>query len=162
MVVVGAKPNAGRRVRRVPAMGGLEDAVAHRVTHKDRSGKACKASFPTRALAEAYARTVRGAVIDETADQAPTVVVTRGPDGTAEAQRAASKAFFPSAAERRGSAAPRGAYVSPEVAARRASEERAEASERQAEAMGEFFAEARAMGVPMETAFADWDFVQSR
>lgn len=98
-----------------------------RVSFLDKSGKLCTASFPSRTIAEAYAKSVKKPTIEEIAGDAKPVQVQRIAEGTAEKQREASRAYYLQTA--RGEL-----YVPPAVLAERAEEYRAEA-------MAEHFAE---------------------
>lgn len=123
--------------------------MATKVTYTDRSGKKCSLTLGSRSAAEAYARTVKGAVLEDVETAAPVVEVKQCPAGTAEAQKAATNAFYaPIHAARHG------------VIVREESDP--SEAEHRAERMAEHFAESRAAGMPMDEAMRDWDFVQGR
>lgn len=117
--------------------------MATTVFYTDKSGKAVQATFPSRALAEGYARTVKGARLVDSAASAPVVEVQKCPVATAEVQKAATNAYYR-------------AVKAPPKPVR---EER-EYDESYAERRMEHFADARAAGQAMEDAFSDWDYIQ--
>lgn len=120
--------------------------MASTVKFTGKDGKAASITFPTRALANTYAKTVKGATIVDTDAAVADVQVTKCPEGTPELQREAARAYYTPGT---------GLYVPPSVA-------QARASENEAELMAEHFGAARCAGQSMADAQSDWDFVQSR
>lgn len=117
--------------------------MSFRVTFNNKDGSIGKATFSTEALANAYARSVKNPKVEPVDTAAPEVAVKVCPEGTAEAQKEASRDYY--LTTKRGER-----YVPATV-------RQAEASEREAETMMEHFNEARVVGMPMADAFADWD-----
>jgi hypothetical protein len=115
--------------------------MATKVSYTDKSGKSVSATFPSRSLAEAYARSVRNPKIEDVATHVEDVAVKVCPVGSLEAQSEASKAYY-------GQTKAGSLY----------SRSRNDSEERLSERMAEHFAEARAAGQPMAVAWADWDF----
>lgn len=109
--------------------------MAFKVSYIDKSGKPDSRTFGTLANAQFYSRIVKRATIAEVDVSAPIVEVVKVADGTVEAQRAATKAYYAPTAPR--------ATLS---------------AEQRAERKSEFFAESRAAGMSMEDAFSDWDW----
>lgn len=68
--------------------------MATKVTFVDKAGKTCSSTFPTRALAESYARTVRKPVLEDVVVEVAQVAVQACPEGTLDAQRKATKAYY--------------------------------------------------------------------
>src|SRR6185295_8669506 len=68
--------------------------MAHKAIYRDRSGKPTSTTFPTAELANTYARNIKGARVESTDAEAPPVEVQRCPEGSAEAQRAATPAYY--------------------------------------------------------------------
>jgi len=121
--------------------------MAHKVIYKDKSGKPTSTTFPTAELANAYARNIKGARVESSAADAPSVEVQRCPEGSAEAQRAATRAYYAPIEQAR-----KGVVVA----------EREERAENETELMMEHFADARAAGQSHEDAWADWDHLNRR
>lgn len=116
-----------------------------RVAFTNKQGARESRSFPSRILAESYARSVRNPTIEETIGEASEVSVKVCPVGTMEAQRAASRAFYLQTKA--------GNLYNPNAA----SEARAQQAEQEAERMAEHFNEYRVSGLSMEDAWKDWD-----
>ncbi len=124
--------------------------MATKVTFTDRkSGKPASLILGSRSAAESYAKTVKNAVLTDVETAAPVVEVKKCDPGTAEAQKAATEAFY-----------------APIVAARRGTvisiTGEALAAEQQAEQMMEHFSQARARGQSNEDAMADWNYRQGQ
>jgi dsDNA-binding SOS-regulon protein len=68
--------------------------MSFRVDYTDRAGAARSSTFGSKAQADMYAKTVKGARVSEVATAAPVVAVQACPVGTAEAQREAAKAYY--------------------------------------------------------------------
>lgn len=120
--------------------------MATTIFYTGKDGKAAQIKFPSRALAESYAKSLRGSVRYEDSDEAvPAVAVQKCPEGTAEAQKAATNTYYRSVKE------PKHGRV---VETREVRD-----VENEAERMAEHFGAARAAGQPMEDAFKDWDYV---
>jgi len=122
--------------------------MAHKVTYVDKAGQPTSATFPTAALANAYARTIKGARVESSDINAPTIEVKRCPEGTAEAQRSATRAYYAPMAQARA-----GIVVA---------EHEERSPENETELMMEHFADARAAGQSHEDACADWDYISGR
>jgi len=120
--------------------------MATKVTYTDRSGKKCSLTLGSREAAEKYAKTVKGAVLEDVATVAPNVTATVCPAGTAEAQKAATNAYYAPI-----KAARHGVVVSEGLSA-----------EQRAELEMEHFSQARLAGQSMEDAIADWNYSQGR
>ncbi len=120
--------------------------MAFRVTYTEKNGSAGSATFPSRAVAEVYARSRKNARIEETDVACSPVTVKACPVADFDMQREATRAFHTPDA---------GLYVPPAVA-------RARSEEQYAEQRAEHFADCRAAGVDMQTACEDWDFIQGR
>ena len=126
-----------------------------KATYTDsRTGKRCTTpTFGSRALAEGYVRGLKGAkdVAYEDTEAAACATVTPVDEGTAERQRAASKAFYaPIAAARRGT------VVTEE---RR---DRAEEAEHAAELDREVFGAALASGAGHAAAMDEVNYVRGQ
>lgn len=109
-----------------------------------KNGTPAKATFPTRVLAESYARNVKGARFEDVAVQVAPVQVKACPVADASLQRAASSAYYSSVKEPK-----RGTVVEPT--------EQGMCAEQRAERMAEHFMEARLMSTSSEDAWSDWD-----
>jgi hypothetical protein len=117
--------------------------MAFRVTFTQKNGTPGKATFPSEALANSYARTVKAAKVEPVEAEVAPVVVKACPVGTVDAQKAASRDFY--LTTKRGDL-----YVPAPVRA-------AQVSESEGETMMEHFNECRVMGVSSEDAWTDWD-----
>lgn len=122
--------------------------MASTVRYTDKSGETASATFPTRALAESYARTVKAARIEDDALDAAPMNVRRCPEGTAEAQHEASRAYHAMWRS-----------CSPTLMDKTFEKELAE---HEAEQMAEHFGAARCAGQAMEDAWADWDYMHGQ
>lgn len=120
-------------------------STSFRVSFTNKNGTPGSSTFGSKALAEAYARTVKNATVEPVGVAAPEVAVKACPEGTAEAQRAASRDYYLTTK--------RGERYMP-VTVRDRDAERAE---REAEAMMEHFNEARIAGMSLADAWADWE-----
>jgi hypothetical protein len=119
--------------------------MGYKVTYTDKSGNKQQITFGSETLANNYSRTVKNATVETTATEAPIVAVSRVSEGSLEAQKAATKRY----------------YLGDRASLPGASSGEYEASEQDAEAMAEHFADARASGQCMEDAHTDWDFIQN-
>lgn len=118
--------------------------MATTVFYTGKDGKASQITFPSRALAENYSKTVKSPRLEDSDAAAPTVEVKKCPEATAEVQKAATNAYFRQVKE------PKHGRVIVEF----------RDSEHEAEMMAEHFGAAQAAGQPMEDAFKDWDYVR--
>ena len=103
---------AERHVAELLAEGGGLNAL--RVTYLEKSGQPGKPVMfadADRVKAEAYARTLKKGKVEEVAADVAPARVEVGPLATAQLQREAAAAYYPTRAERAGYAPPRGAYV---------------------------------------------------
>lgn len=122
--------------------------MATKVQFTAKDGSTQTLIFGKRSVAEAYAKTVKDAVLVDSDASAPEVEVKACPAGTPEAQKASTNNYF-----RDVNAAKRGYVVEPATA---------DDAEAEFERMSEHFGAARLAGQPMAEAFSDWDFINSR
>lgn len=120
--------------------------MATTVYYTGKDGKASKVTFPSRALAESYAKTVRSPRLEDSDAAVPEVTPTVCPVATAEVQRAATNAYYRSVKE------PKDGRVV----------EKAPDWRDMGELKAEHFIGARLAGQSMEDAYSDWDFMQER
>ena len=106
-----------------------------------KNGQAGKATFPTRQLAESYARSVKAPRLEDLDLQIPDVQVQACPVATTGMQSQATGVYYRSVKEPK-----RGMVV-----------ETREDPETRHERMAEHFAEARVLGISQEAAWSDWD-----
>lgn len=123
--------------------------MATTVFFTGKNGKADKVTFPSRALAESYAKTVKGALLEDSDAAVPVVAVKVCPVGTVEAQRASTRSYYKSVKTPEGG-----------VVVETSSSDGYHDAENRAELMAEHFGAARAAGQSMEDAFSDWDYIQ--
>jgi hypothetical protein len=126
-----------------------------KVTFTNKQGARETVGFPSRAIAESYARGVKSPVLTEDGVVATPVAVKVVAAATAEDTRRATNAFY--------KAVNNGEKYQTE-AVRVANERReiAEAREHEAEQMAEHFAECRYAGRSHQEGFEDWDARQGR
>ena len=126
------------------------------VSFLDKSGKPCRATFPSRTLADAYAKGLRlGAhakVWDLNVTIAPVAIVAC-PEGTADMVKDASRTYAESWKDSSTIAA---GQTRTDTRASRESRDNAE--ENRAERMAEHFGAAAAAGQCQEDAWKDWDY----
>lgn len=116
---------------------------AFRVTYVQKDGTSGRSTFPSEGLANTYARTVKGAKVEPVEETVAPVVVKACPEGTIEAQQAATRDFY--FTTKRGER-----YLPAPVRAVRD-------SENEAEIRAEHFNDCHVAGVSQEDAWADWD-----
>ena len=132
----------------------MTSSMSYIVKYIGKDGKsATSPAFGDRRVAEAYARGVKAATVEETAVAAPAVTATRVAEGTAEAQRASTRAYFAQIA------AP--TWRSPEQLAHAAREARDFEIENAAERSMEAFHAARHAGASVEDAWSDHDYAMT-
>ena len=116
--------------------------ASFKVTFTNKNGTPGSSTFGSERMANAYAKTVKNGKVSPVETSAPVVSVQTCPEGTVEAQRAASKDFY--LTTKRGER-----YVSANVREGRSSENRSER-------MMEHFNEYAIMGMS-HAAFEDWE-----
>lgn len=113
--------------------------MAFRVTYTEKNGSRGSAIFPSRTVAEIYARGVKSPEITEVDMIAKAVEIKHCPEGTADAQREASRAYFAAVSDGQ-------KYITPTEQTKRAEERAYEASEHEAEICMERYGAARLNG----------------
>lgn len=117
--------------------------MSFKVTFTNKDGSNGSSTFGCPVMAARYAKSVKNGVVVSSEIAAPVVAVQACPEGTVEAQKAASRDFY--LTTKRGEL-----YTPAPVRA-------AQVSECRGEAMMEHFNECRVAGVSSEDAWADWD-----
>jgi hypothetical protein len=132
----------------VSAMTTSTATTSFTVHYTAKNGQAAKATFPTEALASAYSKTVKSARIVPSNMAVQAVNVTACPEGTVQAQQAATKAYYAEWRKKPGQSVE--------------AEDWRNSAENRAERQAEHFMAARFAGQSMEDAWADWDYDNCR
>ena len=130
--------------------------MSARVSYLDKSGKACSATFPSRTMADTYAKGMRlgaRAYVEDVDMSIASVAIVACPEGTANMVKDASRTYAESWKDSSTIAA---GQTRTDTRASRESRDNAE--ENRAERMAEHFGAAAAAGQCQEDAWKDWDY----
>ena len=129
-----------------------------------KDGSSAQATFPTRGLAESYARTLRKVIrIEDVAVDAAPVAIVACAEGTEDDVKQANRNYRLSWKDSSRIAAGQTRRI--ETSVPRASSKRAtrdDSAENRAERMAEHFGAAACSGQSTEDAWDDWDYSEGR